>query len=92
MVLLLCLIRFFEIRRVAEPNVLQHNADMAADGRVACRVVGFGYSESSITITVGEDGAAPSALVKKEAPVWMQRSTVDGVPLLDGNDEVSLVL
>jgi hypothetical protein len=53
------------------------------------RDIGFGYSESKVTITVGEDGGA-AIPDKKEVPIWMQKSTVDGVPLLDaGGDSVS---
>ena len=44
-----------------------------------------------MTITMGEDGGAVSP-EKKEVPIWMQKSTVEGVPLLDGGDSSVIFL
>ncbi|XP_070190662.1 general transcription factor IIE subunit 1-like isoform X2 [Littorina saxatilis] len=61
------------------------DADTMVWSGASTKDLGFGYSESSVTITMGEDDGA-SAPEKKEVPIWMQKSTVEGVPMLDGGD------
>ena len=69
------------------PNKVRPDADNMVWSGSSSRDVGFGYSESSVTITVGEDAGA-AAPEKKEVPIWMQKSTVEGVPMLDGGDSL----
>ncbi|XP_076445643.1 general transcription factor IIE subunit 1-like isoform X2 [Babylonia areolata] len=71
-----------------QQNKARPDADNMVWSGSSSRNLGFGYSESSVTITVGEDGGAASP-EKKEVPIWMQKSTVDGVPMLDGGDTLS---
>ena len=68
-------------------NKARPDADSMVWSGSSSRDVGFGYSESSVTITVGEDTGA-SAPEKKEVPIWMQKSTVKGIPLMDGGDSL----
>ena len=68
-------------------NKARPDADNMVWSGSSSRDVGFGYSESSVTITVGEDTGA-SAPEKKEVPIWMQKSTVKGIPLMDGGDSL----
>ena len=42
----------------------------------------YGYTESSVTITVGQNEKIEKE-APKEQPVWMTQSTVDGVKNLD---------
>lgn len=53
----------------------------------ASRNIEFGYTDTSVTITVDDD-VDKMAVEKKEVPIWMQKSTVDGVPMLDGLDSL----
>ena len=55
----------------------------------ASKGVEFGYTESSVTITMGED-EGKDTVEKKEVPVWMHKSTVDGVPMLDSGGDSSV--
>ena len=73
------------LRQGGTQNKPRPDADNMIWSGSASRDIGFGYSESSVTITMGEDGGAVSP-EKKEVPIWMQKSTVEGVPLLDGGD------
>lgn len=74
-----------KITRLGGTPAKPKDADNMVWSGAASRDVGFGYTESSVTITVGEDAGATGPK-KKEVPIWMQKSTVDGVPLLDSGD------
>ncbi|KAK7477625.1 hypothetical protein BaRGS_00031103 [Batillaria attramentaria] len=76
-----------DIKKLTRPGgapAKPKDADSMVWSGTASRDVGFGYTESSVTITVGEDEAAGPE--KKEVPIWMQKSTVEGVPILDSGD------
>lgn len=77
-----------DIRKLTNRQPGTQKARPDADSMIwsgsSTRDVGFGYSESKVTITVGEEMAA--APEKKEVPIWMQKSTVDGIPMLDSAD------
>lgn len=47
----------------------------------ATRNVDFGYSENRVTITMDDDN--PGRVEKKDQPIWMTKSTVDGTSALD---------
>ncbi|KAL8562473.1 hypothetical protein ACOMHN_008617 [Nucella lapillus] len=79
-----------DIRKLTRGQTGQQNkprpdADSMVWSGSASRNTEFGYSESSVTITVGEDTGSMLP-EKKEVPIWMQKSTVEGVPILDGGD------
>ncbi|XP_050394631.1 general transcription factor IIE subunit 1 [Patella vulgata] len=51
------------------------------------RNIGFNYSESSVTINMRENDFTSPTKDKKERPVWMTTSTVDGIPMLDAKED-----
>ncbi|ESO89184.1 hypothetical protein LOTGIDRAFT_106483 [Lottia gigantea] len=61
-------------------NTDKENATWSGE---STRNIGFNYSESSVTINMGEDNLTSPNKDKKERPVWMTASTVDGIPMLD---------
>lgn len=47
----------------------------------------FGYTESSITVSMNEEQKQVREAPKQQ-PIWMSKSTVDGIPLEEDNEVI----